>query len=137
MRSFVFKTVLLLAIAWVVLANVEVVNSTARAFRNARATVSAKIDLYQIANLAVTNHEKHGELPKSLRTFIPGSAGLRVYLWRPRATMTKDPWGGYYELVEKGSGFVVLSAGPDRRWRTKDDLGHFRSLTKVKYDKGT
>lgn len=135
MRSLALKTIVLLAICWVALANVDMVASAARALRNAKATIATKIDLYQIANLVGASHEKFGEVPRSLRTFIPNSSSLRVYLWGPRCEMVKDPWGGYYEVVRKGTGFVVLSAGPDRRWRTRDDLTYFRSLAEVLYDR--
>ncbi len=46
---------------------------------------------------------------------------------------SKDPWGTEYRLtvdVAK-NGFSVLSAGPDKFWRTEDDLNYFYSLTGI------
>jgi len=46
---------------------------------------------------------------------------------------SKDPWGTEYRLnvdVPK-NGFIVLSAGPDKAWKTDDDLNYFYSLTGI------
>ena len=46
---------------------------------------------------------------------------------------SKDPWGTDYRLtvdVAK-NGFSVLSAGPDKNWKTEDDLTYFYSLSGI------
>ncbi|NBV20385.1 MAG: hypothetical protein EBS05_00060 [Proteobacteria bacterium] len=46
---------------------------------------------------------------------------------------SKDPWGTAYRLaldVPK-NGFIVQSAGPDKSWKTDDDLNYFYSLTGI------
>ena len=46
---------------------------------------------------------------------------------------SKDPWGTEYRLtvdVPK-NGLVVLSAGPDKAWKSDDDLNYFYSLTGI------
>ena len=46
---------------------------------------------------------------------------------------SKDPWGTAYRLsvdVPK-NGFTVQSAGPDKTWKTDDDLNYFYSLTGI------
>ncbi len=46
---------------------------------------------------------------------------------------SKDPWGTDYRLnvdVPK-NGFNVLSAGPDKNWKSEDDLKYFYSLTGI------
>jgi hypothetical protein len=46
---------------------------------------------------------------------------------------SKDPWGTDYRLtvdVAK-NGFSVLSAGPDKNWKSEDDLNYFYSLTGI------
>jgi hypothetical protein len=46
---------------------------------------------------------------------------------------SKDPWGTEYRLtvdVPK-NGFSVLSAGPDKNWKSEDDLNFFYSLTGI------
>lgn len=38
--------------------------------------------------------------------------------------VTLDPWGTQFaiERARKGNGLVIVSAGPDKRFRTKDDV---------------
>lgn len=46
---------------------------------------------------------------------------------------SKDPWGTEYRLtvdVPK-NGLVVMSAGPDKAWKSDDDLNYFYSLTGI------
>jgi hypothetical protein len=35
---------------------------------------------------------------------------------------SQDPWGTPFKLARAPEGFRVLSAGPDKRWNTSDDL---------------
>mgnify|MGYP002629947182 CR=1 FL=1 len=46
---------------------------------------------------------------------------------------SRDMWGTPYRLILDGpnGSFVVWSAGPDKRWRSTDDLRHPRKIPKV------
>ncbi len=55
-----------------------------------------------------------GDVPDDLETLVDDG-----YV----ASVTKDPWGETYRVQPKaGGGFVVVSAGPDRRVGTDDDI---------------
>jgi hypothetical protein len=45
----------------------------------------------------------------------------------------KDIWGNPYWSVAAKGGFCVVSAGPDRKWRTRDDIVFHQSLTALGY----
>ena len=44
---------------------------------------------------------------------------------------SKDPWGTPYQLKVVLHGFEILSAGPDAKWGTEDDIRSTRSLKDV------
>jgi hypothetical protein len=44
---------------------------------------------------------------------------------------TKDMWGTSYKLEPRPNGFAILSAGPDRKWGTPDDLCGAYSLEEL------
>lgn len=102
------------------------------AWRVAAPEVRVKRDMWHIANAVEKEYVRTGSLPvDDLPTIIE-------YAWRARGRevfgdVDRDIWGTPYLLAPSRDGFLIVSGGPDRCLRTKDDLRVMRSLLKHGY----
>jgi len=60
---------------------------------------------------------------REIRGILCISAGVSVF-----KNVGKDAWGTAYRAVAFRDGFHILSAGPDRKWKTRDDLKLYQVL---------
>ncbi|MBT3377799.1 MAG: hypothetical protein HN742_40440 [Lentisphaerae bacterium] len=132
MRGFALKLTFLVAIGWVLYANMKLLSSATQAISKTTGTLSSKLEMKQIALCVKMEYMDTHRLPKSP---VPA---YRDALRAAQHTVTrdtgKDKWGTYYRLFITKRGFRIVSPGPDRKWRTRQDNIEFhQTLTDVGY----
>jgi general secretion pathway protein G len=76
---------------------------------------TSRIGARTIRNAATLYRAEHAEE-------CPTAAGLRDHDLLDRGQAIDDAWGTRFAVVCEGDAITVVSAGPDRRERTEDDL---------------
>lgn len=132
MRRCALKLTFLVSIGWVLYANMKLLGSAAQAIGKTTGTLSTKLEMKQIALCVKMEYMDTQRLPKSP---VPAYRdALREAQHEITRDTGKDKWGTYYRLFATKRGFRVVSRGPDRKWRTRDDNIEFhQSLTDVGY----
>ena len=88
------------------------------------------IEMQGIAEAVAMEFTNEGTLPlDNFGQFLKDN--LREKGGKNTRDRTKDMWGTEYKLILKGEGFEVQSAGPDKAWKTEDDLNYFYSLKEL------
>ena len=84
--------------------------------------------LQAIADAVAREAAGEGRLPvENFPQFL--RENLRTRAGGEKRDVAKDAWGIEYKLAVREDGFEVQSAGPDKAWRTADDLKLFYALT--------
>ena len=88
------------------------------------------IEMQGIAEAIAQEYTSEGTLPlNNFGQFLKDN--MREKGGGEKRDRSKDPWGTDYKLALKGEGFEVQSAGPDKAWKTEDDLKYFYSLKEL------
>lgn len=97
-----------------------------------RVAATSGIEMQGIAQALAGDFVESRDLPiENFGTWL--KENMRENSGKETRDRTKDPWGTDYRLtvdVAK-NGFSVLSAGPDKNWKSEDDLNYFYSLTGI------
>lgn len=92
-------------------------------------TVAAvkSIEMPGIAEAVAVHYIEHDTLPvKNFQEFM--KENLRENKGGSKRDKTADPWGTAYVMSVADKGFKIHSAGPDKEWKTEDDLVHSYDL---------
>jgi len=82
-------------------------------------SVAVKMELQQLAYLVYID-TIDGTVPNP-RTF-PNFIRRNALITTSRKDSAKDYWGTYYRFWFTSSQFLIVSAGPDRKFGTEDDI---------------
>jgi len=132
MRGCALKLTFLVTIGWVLYANMKLLGSAAEAISTTSGVLSTKLEMKQIALCVKMEYMDTQRLPKSP---VPAyREALKAAQYKITGDTGKDKWGTYYRLFVTKRGFRLVSPGPDRTWRTREDNIEFdESLTDVGY----
>ena len=131
MKKRAYRLLMFLAPLWVIYANSHMLDRAYGAIAKANRDLDIKAEMRTIATLVKVEYIDSSQFPANLVELY--RSALRHEERQVSANTGKDLWGTWYALVpsKKQPGFYIASAGPDRRWRTKDDIFFFQSLADV------
>jgi len=129
MRLFT-RIMLLGGLAFLGYANLDMLDSSVNLIRKVQVEVTAGIEMRNICRAVVMHYVNTGEIPlrnfsRFLRENMVERGGKEI------RDHSKDMWGTPYAIAVKDVEIIVMSAGPDKTWRTEDDLYCSESLAKV------
>ena len=120
-------------LCWLGYGNLRLLDGVAGALRHVRDSTGSKIEMVQVARFVQMDYLDRNVLPEGDLTPLI-LENLRADSRAITAKSGRDPWGGAYWCLAAKGGFHVASAGPDRRWRTKDDIFFFQNLSGLGYN---
>ena len=128
---------MLASLGWVIYATCHMLGKAADAISTANNEVGIKLEMQDIARSIKIDYISSARLPRNVKELV---ALLKTYAAQENRETTrevgKDMWGTYYRLATTDKGFYVLSAGPDRNWKTEEDNVTFhQNLTDVGYSR--
>ncbi len=126
------RLMLLGGLCWLGYGNLRLLDGAAGAVRHVRDSTGSKIEMVQVARFVQMEYLDRNVLPQGDLTRLIVD-NLRADGRVITAKSGKDPWGGAYWGRSAKNGFYVISGGPDRKWRTKDDIFFFQSLAALGY----
>ena len=126
------RLMLLGCLCWLGYANMHMLDKATAAVRNARDNTGTKLQMSQIALYVKMEYLDKNALPKGELTRLI-VAQLEADGRKTTGKSGKDTWGNAYWCAEAKGGFYVVSAGPDGKWRTKDDIYFLQTLTGLGY----
>ena len=128
--SALLKLLPVAAAAGVAVMNADALKKSLNVIGKVHVAATSGVEMQGIAEAVAMDFIETKDLPvENFGAFL--KENLREKGGKETRDKSKDPWGTEYRLtvnVEK-NGFTVLSAGPDKTWKTDDDLGYFYSLT--------
>lgn len=96
---------------------------------NVRDGVVTKQNMIAILEAASLQIASGGEVnldsPDELRMFIRKSVRIKS---NDRTDLSKDFWGTPFKALQSERGLTLVSAGPDKKFGTKDDLRESRDI---------
>lgn len=130
--SALLKILPLAAAAGVAVMNADALKKSLSVVGKVQTAATSGVEMQGIAEAVAQDFVETKNLPiENFGTFLKES--MREKGGKETRDKSKDPWGTEYRLtvdVPK-NGFSVLSAGPDKAWKSDDDLNYFYSLTGV------
>ncbi len=130
--SLLLKIMPLAAAAGVAVMNADALKKSLGVVEKVRGAATSGVEMQGIAEAVAQDFTETKDLPvENFGAFLKES--MRQKNGKETRDKSKDPWGTEYRLtvdVAK-NGFNVLSAGPDKTWKTADDLVCFYSLTGI------
>ncbi len=130
--SAFFRVLPVVAVVGVVVMNSGSLKKTLNIVGKVQVAATSSTELSGIASALANHFAETQDLPvESFDTFL--RENLRAKNSRSARDQSKDPWGTGYRLNVDAArnGFAILSAGPDKNWKTDDDLNYFYDLTGV------
>lgn len=114
-------------IGWLVHMNLGLMNTASSLLDKFGDEMGTKFEMYRLATM-VTEYckEEREEPPRNLKRVLKANAQSSTKTQLKE--LATDPWGTVYRVAPVKQGFQILSAGPDKKWRTRDDLELYRSL---------
>lgn len=128
--SALLKMLPMAAVAGVVALNSGSLKKTFNVVSKVQVAATSSTELEGIASALANDFVETQDLPvENLPTFL--RENLREKSGPNSRDKAKDPWGTDYRLSVDAArnGFAILSAGPDKNWKTEDDLNYFCDLT--------
>lgn len=129
--SAVFKLLPVAAVAVVVFMNIDTLKKSVNVVGKVQGAATGGVEMQGIAEALARDFVDDKNLPIEnfgdwLKENLTKKGGKET-----TRDKSKDPWGNDYRLTvdQAKNGFSVLSAGPDRTWKTEDDLNYFYLLT--------
>ncbi len=130
--SALLKLLPLAAAAGVAVMNADALKKSLGVVGKVQVAATSGVEMQGIAEAVAQDFVETKDLPvENFGAFL--KENLREKGGKETRDKSKDPWGTEYRLtvdVPK-NGFSVLSAGPDKTWKTEDDLNYFYSLTGI------
>lgn len=118
------------ALAFLGYSNIDMLDSSVNLIRKVQVDVTAGIEMRNICRAVMMEYVNTGEIPlRNFSKFLAESTS--EFGGKETRDHTCDMWGTPYAMGIRGMDIVVLSAGPDKTWRTEDDIQCSESLTKV------
>lgn len=130
--SALLKILPLAAAAGVAVVNSDALKKSLDVVDKVRGAATSGVEMQGIADALARDFVDDKNLPiEDFGGWL--KENLRQKDGRETRDKSKDPWGTDYRLTADAAknGFSVLSAGPDAKWKTEDDLNYFYSLTGV------
>ncbi len=131
--SAIFKLLPIVAVGTVIMMNIGTVKRSLGVVGKVQGAATSGVEMQGIAEGLAQDFVESKDLPIEnfggwLKENLSKKGGKET-----TRDKSKDPWGNDYRLTVDApkNGFSVLSAGPDRAWKTEDDLTYFYSLTSV------
>jgi hypothetical protein len=130
MLKGLLKLTTLGATAYVGYANLDAAKSATEAIRRFQTEMTSKVEMQNVARAMVAEYVSSETLPMEdfsgwMRENLRQAEGIDAAQKRDLAC---DVWGTPYHFRLDGPGFVLKSAGPDKAWKTEDDLQLPQSL---------
>ncbi|MBI5801154.1 MAG: SEL1-like repeat protein [Verrucomicrobia bacterium] len=126
------KILPLAAAAGVAAVNSDALKKSLDVVDKVRGAATSGVEMQGIAEAVAQDYVETKSLPiENFGAFLKDN--MREKGGKETRDKSKDPWGTEYRLnvdVPK-NGFSVLSAGPDKNWKSQDDLNYFYSLTGI------
>ncbi|MEN9574069.1 MAG: hypothetical protein RL514_1924 [Verrucomicrobiota bacterium] len=129
--SAVFKLLPVVAVAVVIAMNIGTLKKSLNVVGKVQGAATSGVEMQGIAEALARDFVEDKNLPIEdfggwLKENLNKKGGKET-----TRDKSKDPWGNDYRLTvdQAKNGFSVLSAGPDRTWKTEDDLNYFYLLT--------
>ena len=130
--SALLKILPLAAAAGVAVMNADALKKSLGVISKVQVAATSGVEMQGIAEAVAQDFVETKDLPvENFGAFL--KENMREKGGKETRDKSKDPWGTEYRLtvdVAK-NGFVVLSAGLDKAWKTDDDLNYFYSLTGI------
>ena len=130
--SVMLKILPLAAAAGVAVGNADALKKSLNVIGKVQVAATSGVEMQGIAEGLAGDFVETKDLPvENFGTWL--KENMREKGGKETRDKSKDPWGTEYQLtvdVPK-NGFSVLSAGPDKAWKTEDDLKYFYSLTGI------
>ncbi len=130
-KKIVIRLALLSSFAWVIWANMDMLGRSAEALRNGSREIKLKLLMQQMAQCIKIDYIDSRTLPRNPAQ--PYREAMAAEQRSVEPDVGKDPWGRWFRLVPSERGFYIVSSGPDRKFRTKDDVRFHQVLTDVGY----
>jgi len=130
MKKFATFFFALCTIGWLVHTNLGLLNTASTMLDKFGDEMGTKFEMYRLATIVTEYCKEEGKEP-------PGNLKRVLKVNAKESTKTQlkelatDPWGTVYRVASAKQGFQILSAGPDKQWRTRDDLKLYRSLAGI------
>ena len=117
----------LTTVGWLVHTNLGLVNTASSLLDNFGDEMGTKFQMYRLATMVTEYCKEEGLTPPSnLKRVL--KANVKTSTTAQLKEVATDPWGTVYRVGPVKQGFQILSAGPDKKWKTRDDLKLYRSL---------
>jgi hypothetical protein len=130
--SALLKILPLAAAAGVAAMNADALKKSLGVIGKVQTAATSGVEMQGIAEAVAQDFVETKNLPiENFGAFLKDS--MREKGGKETRDKSKDPWGTEYRLtvdVPK-NGFSILSAGPDKNWKSEDDLNYFYSLTGI------
>lgn len=130
--SALLKILPLAAAAGVAVMNADALKKSLGVITKVQVAATSGVEMQGIAEALAGDFIETKDLPlENFGTWL--KENMREKGGKDTRDKSKDPWGVEYRLtvdVPK-NGLVVMSAGPDKAWKTDDDLKYFYSLTGI------
>ncbi len=130
--SVFLKLLPIAAAAGVAVTNADALKKSLNVIGKVQVAATSGVEMQGIADAVAQDFVETKDLPiENFGDWL--KENLREKGGKESRDKSKDPWGTEYRLtvdVAK-NGFSVVSAGPDKAWRTEDDLNYFYALTGI------
>lgn len=130
--SVLLKILPLAAAAGVVTMNSDALKKSLGVIGKVQVAATSGVEMQGIAEALARDFVEDRDLPiENFGGWL--KENLRQKDGKETRDKSKDPWGTEYRLNVDAAknGFSVLSAGPDKAWKSDDDLNYFYSLTGI------
>lgn len=130
--SALLKILPLAAAAGVAVMNSDALKKSLDVVDKVRGAATSGVEMQGIAEAVARDFVEDKNLPiEDFGGWL--KENMRQKDGRETRDKSKDPWGTEYRLAVDAAknGFTVLSAGPDKAWKSEDDLDYFYSLTGI------
>jgi len=128
MKRGFFKIMLLLGFAWVLYANIHLLDQLTKRFHSADQEIKTKMEMIQVSKCVQMYFVDNNRLPTTEEFPVMIRECTKDEGRKLLKDAAVDIWGTYYWLAVVKAGFYVVSAGPDKKWSTKDDVSFYQTM---------
>jgi len=123
MKKLLSLLILLAILTWAVRTNHLSLGSATDLLRKVNSEMETKGEMEVVAKAVQEHYAKTGQFPSTSQQVEKLLANYLTERHKQVGTSTGvDRWGTRYLLVPRKGSFDVVSAGPDKQWRTADDI---------------
>lgn len=126
--SRLFWIIAIFAVVYALLgSNRDALGSLRTSIRTFNQEMQTRRDMKNVVDAVQRYHTRSGQLPRNVGALLVFE--LRKSGITPSPGTGRDAWGVPYTARPHRDGFMVISAGPDRSWGTKDDIKLYRAFS--------